>query len=271
MFDDHARPLDGTSVVVTGGARGLGRAMTEALAAAGASVLVVDIDEDPIIETLAEVNGTIVGHRADISDSSEVDGVVERCLESFGSIDVVINNAGIGLSAIRPGDRYANPIRFWDLDGKWMQRFFEVHVMGPFYLSTRALPHMQARGFGRIITVTTSLSTMLGGSNAPYGTMKAASEALCSSMSADLEGSPVTANILVPGGASDTRYVPVVKGRSRDSLIKPVVMGPPAVFLSSRASNAVNGRRFIARLWDQNDDDVTNLARAGAPIGWASS
>ncbi|HUY07111.1 MAG TPA: SDR family oxidoreductase [Acidimicrobiales bacterium] len=268
MSDEHVQVLTGTSVVVTGGARGLGRAMTEALALAGASVLVVDIDEEPIIEVMTEVHGRVIGHQADISSENQVEEIVKRCISIFGSIDVVINNAGIGLSAIRPGDRYANPVRFWELDRHWMQRFFEVHVMGPFYLSKVALESMRAQGFGRIVTVTTSLATMLGGGNAPYGMMKAASEALCSSMAQDLEGSKITANILIPGGASNTRYVPVIAGRSRDDLVQPVVMGAPAVFLASGASESVNARRIIAKLWDPTLSDEENLERASAPIGW---
>lgn len=271
MSDEHLQQLSGTSVVVTGGARGLGRAMTEALARAGASVLVVDIDEEPISEVISEVPGVVVGHRADISDETQVEEIVARCVSSFGSIDMVINNAGIGMSAIRPGDRYANPVRFWELDENWMQRFFEVHVMGPFYLSKAALAPMHAQGFGRIVTVTTSLSTMLAGGNSPYGMMKAASEALCSAMAIDLEGSKITANILVPGGASNTRYVPEVEGRSRDDLVQPVVMGAPAVFLASRASDPVNGRRIIAKLWDAALNDAENLAKASEPIGWPST
>jgi NAD(P)-dependent dehydrogenase (short-subunit alcohol dehydrogenase family) len=268
MIDDHQHVLSGTSVIVTGGARGLGRAMTEALADAGASVLVVDIDQEPIVETIAESTGILVGHQADISLATDIDEVVDHAMSTFGSIDAIINNAGIGMSVIREGDRYANPVHFWELDETWMQRFFEVHVMGPFLLTMAALPHMREQEFGRIITVTTSLSTMLAGTNAPYGTMKAASEALCSAMSSDLEGSKITANILVPGGAADTRYVPDSPSRSRDDLVKPVVMGPPAVFLCSRAADGVNARRFVANKWNTELSDKENCEVASAPIGW---
>ncbi len=271
MSEVDAKELSGTSVVVTGGARGLGRAMTEALAAAGASVLVVDIDEEPIVEVMTEVTGTVIGHRADITKESQVEEIVARCLATFGSVDVIINNAGIGMSAIRAGDRYANPVRFWEIDDSWMRAFFEVHVMGPFYLSRAALTPMREQGFGRIVTVTTSLGTMLTGGNSPYGMMKAASEALCSAISKDLEGTNITANILVPGGAANTRYVPEIAGRSRDDLVQPSVMGPPAVFLASRASDAVNSRRIIAKLWDPSTGVDENLARASTPIGWPTT
>jgi NAD(P)-dependent dehydrogenase (short-subunit alcohol dehydrogenase family) len=271
MFEDHTQQLEGTSVVVTGGARGLGQAMVRALAASGASVLVVDIDEEPIVETVAETEGTVVGHRADISVKKEVEEVVDHCVSTFGSIDVIINNAGIGMTMIQGPDRYANPLRFWDLEDSWVQRFFEIHVMAPFYLTKAALPHMRAGEFGRIVTVTTSLSTMLSSGNAPYGTMKASSEALCSAMAKDLEGSAVTANILIPGGGANTRYVPDRPNVSRDDLIQPVVMGPPAVFLASTESAQVNGRRITAKFWDPAKTSAENLERASTPIGWPHS
>lgn len=268
MSEGHDRQLDGTSVVVTGGARGLGRAMTESLVSAGASVVVVDIDEEPIAEVVNEVQGNIVGHRADVSNEREANGIIDAAVSNFGHIDVLINNAGISMSAIREGDRYANPVYFWELNAEWLQRFFGVHVLAPFLLTTAALPHMREQGFGRIVTVTTSLSTMLAKTNQPYGMMKASSEALCSSMSKDLDGSNITANILIPGGAADTRFVPDSPSRSRDDLVKPAVMGPPAVFLASRDADGVTGRRLIAKSWDPSRSDDENLASASAPIGW---
>jgi 3-oxoacyl-[acyl-carrier protein] reductase len=271
MLDDHDHLLSGTSVIVTGGARGLGRAMTEALVSIGASVLVVDIDKEPIVEVIAEVGGTVLGHQGDISLASDVDAIVDHAMSTFGSVDVVINNAGIGMSMIRAGDRYTNPVHFWELTEAQMLRFYEVHVQGPFLLSKACLPHMLDQGFGRVVTVTTSLSTMLAGTNAPYGTMKAASEALCSSMSHDLEGTKVTANILIPGGAANTRYVPDSSGRARDQLIQPVVMGPPSIFLASKRADGINGRRIIAKAWDPTKSDQDNLEAASAPIGWPAT
>lgn len=242
--------------------------MVEALAGAGACVLVVDIDEEPIDDVCRSTIGRVVGHRADISDEGEVALVVEHAQSEFGHIDAIVNNAGIGLSAIRTGDRYANPIRFWELDRHWWDRFFAVHVLGPFHLAKLALGDLRTRPHGRIVTVTTSLSTMLAGTNAPYGPVKAASEALCSAMAHDLDGSTVTANVLVPGGAADTRYVPDVPSRPRASLVPPSVMRAPIVFLCSPDSDGLSAKRVTARQWDPFAPDAQNLERCVAPIGW---
>jgi NAD(P)-dependent dehydrogenase (short-subunit alcohol dehydrogenase family) len=244
--------------------------MTEALAFAGASVMVVGTDAEVLADVVSQTPGNIIAHQADISDETAVNGLVEATISNFGAIDVVINNAGIGMSNIRSGDRFADPIYFWDVSDEWMQRFYEVHVRGPFLLTKAALPHMRAKGFGRIVTITTSLGTMLRGANAPYGTMKAASEALCSAMSHDLSDSKITANILIPGGAADTRFIPDTPLRPRQTLIRPEVMGAPAVFLASHESDGITGRRVNANYWDPSKSNAENIAASCAPIGWST-
>ena len=129
---------------------------------------------------------------------------------------------------------------------------------------------MLGQGFGRIITVTTSLDTMTRGKGAPYGPMKAASEAFASSMAHDLEGTPVSANVLVPGGAAATRLVGEFAREITPGLIDPVVMGPPAVWLASRSSDGVNARRFVANRWDPNLPPAEAAANSSGPIAWPS-
>lgn len=267
-MQNGAELLKGTAVIVTGGGRGLGRAMTEALIEAGASVMVIDIDREPIDELTRQGQGAISGLVGDVSNEEVIESAISACISEFGRVDVVVNNAGIGMSVVREGDRYANPIRFFELDPSSVRRFLEVHVMGPFLLSRAVLPHFRSQGFGRIVTITTSLSTMLAGANAPYGPVKAASEAFTAAMAKDLDGSGITANVLIPGGGADTRLVPQVPGRSRANLVKPVVMGPPMVFLASRASDGVNARRIIAKNWDSSLPVWEAYERASAAIGW---
>ena len=127
---------------------------------------------------------------------------------------------------------------------------------------------MLERGFGRIVTVTTTFATMTKGRGAPYGPMKAASEAFTASMARDLEGTGVTANVLVPGGASATRLMGDLPEEEMAKLIDPVVMGPPTVFLASRASGAVNAMRFVAKRWDPALPPAEAAKAAGAPIAW---
>jgi len=256
--------LTGKAVVVTGGGRGLGLAMTEALADAGASVVAVDIDQAPLDQLKREVGGDVVGHRADVSNEGEVQDTIARCIEMFGHLDMVVNNAGIGMSSIPDG--FHRP--FYEIDSSSVKRFFEVHFLGSFLFAKAAAPHFIAQGSGRIVSVTTSLWFMLEGMNTPYGPMKAANESMSSAMAHDLEGTGVAVNVLVPGGAADTRFIPEIPNQSRDHLIKPAVMGPPIVFLASSESDGITGRRIVAKDWDLSLPASEAFERCSAPIGW---
>ena len=130
------------------------------------------------------------------------------------------------------------------------------------------VPDMLNRRWGRVINVTTSLDTMYSINGGAYGPSKAALEANTVIMARDLEGSGVSANILVPGGLADTRIVPPSLHASRAALIRPEVMRAPAVWLSSEASYGINGMRFIAARWDPELPLAERIERAGAPAAW---
>ncbi len=268
MSQRDADTLKGTSVVITGGARGLGLAMTQSLAAAGAGVLMVGTDNTVLKEAEANTAGEVASLCLDVTKEGAGEEIVDVARERFGSLEVLIHNAGIGMSNIRGGDRFAVPIHFWEVTPEWMRRFYEVHVMAPFILTQAALPLMRQQEFGRIIMITTSLSSMLGGENTPYGSVKASSEALCSAMANDLRDTGITANVLIPGGAADTRFIPDSPLRPRELLVKTEVMGPPAVFLASRDADGFTGKRIIAKDWQTGRSLDENLAAASTPIGW---
>jgi NAD(P)-dependent dehydrogenase (short-subunit alcohol dehydrogenase family) len=134
---------------------------------------------------------------------------------------------------------------------------------------TRAvLPHMLARRSGRIITVTTSLGTMVREGYLLYGSSKAATEAAMAVLAADLAGSGVTANVLVPGGVTDTPLVG--DAANREKMLKPAIMVPPLLWLLSAEARSVNAKRFIAADWDSALPPAQAADKAGAPIAWLS-
>jgi NAD(P)-dependent dehydrogenase (short-subunit alcohol dehydrogenase family) len=130
------------------------------------------------------------------------------------------------------------------------------------------LPTMLAQRWGRIINVTTSLDTMWRNGIQPYGGSKAANEALVTALAADLEGTGVTANVLVPGGAANTRMVPEHSSPNRSALIQPDVMVPPLLWLCSGESDGVNGQRFIGTRWNTALPSAEAAKAAGAPTAW---
>ena len=104
--------------------------------------------------------------------------------------------------------------------------------------------HMMAQGWGRIIGVTTSMDTMYRKGGAPYGPSKAGHEALVALMAQELEGTGVTANVLVPGGATNTNLIAPDAPYARAALIQPEVMQAPIVWLASDASPAMKRSRI---------------------------
>ena len=137
-------------------------------------------------------------------------------------------------------------------------------------MARAVIPHMLRASRGRIVTVTTSLGTMLREGYILYGASKAAAEAATAVMSADLAGTGVTANVLVPGGMTDTRIVPDAAVADRSRLLRPEIMAPPLLWLVSDAAAVVTGRRFLAAHWDTALPPAQAAEKCGAPIAWKS-
>jgi NAD(P)-dependent dehydrogenase (short-subunit alcohol dehydrogenase family) len=259
--------LDGKAVIVTGGANGLGRAMALALAGAGAGVIAVDLDTAGLERLRQDSAGRIAGLHADVCDDAAMRGVVDACLAEHGHVDVVINNAGIGQASLSGGA--GDQVKFWDVAPEIFHRFLSVHTLGGFSLSRAAVPHMLARGWGRIVMVTTSLDLMIRAGRVPYGPAKAAAEALTAVISADLAGTGVTANVLEPGGAARTNLASQRARGSGRKLLDPAIMGPPAVWLASGESDGISGRHFAASRWDPGQPAERAAAAASDPIAWS--
>ncbi|NQV54423.1 MAG: SDR family oxidoreductase [Rhodospirillales bacterium] len=268
--------LGGKATIVSGAGSGLGQTMALALAGAGANVLIADNREGAIAATLDAapndgVRARLAGYVADVAFEGERIKIADACVREFGRIDALINNAGIGQDTIRE-DYATNPIRPWEVEAKHLEKFFAVHTIAPLRLAAAVLPAMIAQGKGRIITVTTSLTTMTRGNMTAYGGAKAASEAymagLSEELARDVDTAGITVNILVPGGAADTPMVPDRPGLDRRTLTPPWVMAAPVIWLVSDLSDGITARRFIGKDWDPKAPLEDAINSAGAPIGW---
>ena len=205
---------------------------------------------------------------ADVSKIADCRHAVDRAVDTFGALDILINCAGISMSTAA-GDRDAR-IKFFEADPQGLQRILAVNAIGAFLMARFAARPMIARGWGRIIVVTTSFDTMLAAGLSAYGASKAALEASCVSFAKDLEGTGVTANILVPGGPTDTPgFFPPGKPRPA-VLLDPEIMGVPVVWLASPQSDGISACRFIARDWDRSLPPAQAAAHARAPAAWPS-
>ena len=179
-----------------------------------------------------------------------------------------MNNAGVGQASVK-ADQRRDPIRFWEITPEQWTRFLAVNATAPIMMARAVVPHMLKAGRGRVITVTTSLGTMVREGYLLYGSSKAAAESSMAVLAADLKGTGVTANVLVPGGVTNTALVGDEAG-DRAKMLQPEIMVPPLLWLVSDAANAVNGRRFIAADWDSALPAEQAADKAGAPVAWLS-
>jgi NAD(P)-dependent dehydrogenase (short-subunit alcohol dehydrogenase family) len=259
--------------IVTGAASGIGRAMSLGLLEGGVDVAAVDreaawLDELKTAASGRRFSSTLQTIRADLTDQASFEAIVSAVLGESGRIDVLVNNAGIGQGSIR-ADQRRNPLRFWEITPEQWSRFVAVNATGPLMMARAVVPHMLRAKRGRIVTVTTSLGTMLREGYILYGASKAAAEAATAIMSADLAGTGVTANVLVPGGMTDTRIIADGAVADRSRLLRPEIMAPPLLWLVSDAAE-VTGRRFLAVHWDTSLPPAEAAEKCGAPIAWKS-
>ena len=176
---------------------------------------------------------------------------VAEVWERLGGIDLLVNNAGIGMRTVNP--RFlSDPQPFWEVSPDGFRDVLETKATGCFLMARAVVPLMLEQGGGRVVTISMSESTMVRRGYVPYGPSGAAVEALSRVMAADLADSPVTVNVLLPGGPTDTGMVPgETPPETRERLLDPAIMGPPIVWLASPAAAGVHDERIIAAGFEQ--------------------
>lgn len=248
---------------MTGAPSGLGLAMTLALLEAGHNIAGIGRDREMLkrLAATAEERGfgdRLLIARADIRAPGECAQAVQATRTRFGAIDALINNAGANISAHVTEKFHEVSIDDW-------QTVIDTNLNGPFYLSRIVAPLLVQRGWGRIVNHVTSFPTMTRGGYTPYGPSKAALEAATLAWSAELAGTGVTVNAILPGSGADTRRVPFVDGQDRSGLVAPAAMVGPILWLMSPASDGVTGKRVIAKEWSATASEAENVARAVHP------
>jgi NAD(P)-dependent dehydrogenase (short-subunit alcohol dehydrogenase family) len=238
--------LAGTRVMVTGATSGLGAAMADALSAAGARVVVTSRRLSGAQAVAQRLGRDALGVELDVRDEAVVDATIAEVWERLGGLDVLVNNAGIGMRTVNP--RFlTDPQPFWEVTPAGFRDVVDTKVTGTFLVARAVAPQMVAAGSGRIVNISMSESTMTRRGFVPYGPSGAAVEALSRVMAADLAGTPVTVNMLLPGGPTTTGMVPEdTPPEVRERLLDPAVMGPPIVWLASPRAAGVHDQRIVA-------------------------
>lgn len=271
--------MTGHVAIVSGGLRGLGQAMALGLAGAGDNVIAVGHIESDVLRLKAMLQGNnlpahIVPMLADLRRPDECDRVIAAARDQFGRVDILINCAGLTFTTIWPDlYRRPEPPKFWQLRDEIVQAVMDTNYVAADQMARRAAPIMVDAGWGRIINVTTMLSTMTRATSGPYGASKAALEMATQIWAQQVVDTGVTVNILNPGAGANTEGIAeemraLNRAGKIPRLTEPEEMVPPLLWLVSPAADRVNGWRFDANRWDPLLPTAENVQRSGRPAGF---
>lgn len=236
--------LDGRVALVTGGTKGLGKAMAEGLAEAGASVAIVSRHADQAAEValaITQATGQMAkGYGCDVTVPEQVDALVADVMQDFGQVDILINNAGINTRGA--------------IDELTLEQFLEVqhiNVTGPWLLCRALAGHFKARRYGRVINIGSTLSIIAIANRTPYATSKGAILQMTRALALEWAPFGITVNCVMPGPFGTEMNLPIKNDPVvYEQFIAKIPLGRwgeleeiqgLAVFLASDAASFVTG------------------------------
>jgi 3-oxoacyl-[acyl-carrier protein] reductase len=251
-------------VLITGASLGLGRAMALGLLEAGHRIFAMGRSRERLAALEAEVAALgraeqLTTAQGDVRVAADCEATLEAARRAFGNVDVLINNAGFHLE---------ESAKFYELSEAEWRASFDTNITGAFFMARAVVGGMLARGWGRIVNHQTNYATMLRAGMNPYGPAKAALEAATASWAAELAGTGVTVNEILPGGAADVARLSVERFPDRSKLVAPAVLVAPIRWLVSTESDAYSGYRIVANRWNAGATISDNLAAAAELAGW---
>jgi len=226
--------LSGKTAIVTGGSRGIGKAIALALARAGANIVIAarSEGESPSLpgtiyntaDEIKELGGKALPVRCDVTSAGEVQNMMEKAMSTYGAIDILVNNAGALHGATFLGTEISDFCNIW-----------QVNVLGPFLCTHSVLPIMIPRKSGSIINISSGLAESTNPGNNAYSASKAALDRMMIKLAGEIAEHNVAVNLLYPGMIrSEGIIAKAPAGAILDSLPPPSVVGPPIVWLAAQ-------------------------------------
>jgi NAD(P)-dependent dehydrogenase (short-subunit alcohol dehydrogenase family) len=242
--------LDGKTAVVTGAGRGLGKAMAKALAQAGAEVVCAARTAAQIAETVREIHaggGRALAVPADVTESAQVNHLVDACVGAFGKLDIMVANAGGG------GGSRGN-WEFWEYPDEAFEEVLATNLKSNFYCNRAAARQMVAHAAGGVIINVASGTALRGNRHFAYPTAKGGVISLTKSVATVLGPHRIRANVIIPGFVlkgppANERDAEAAKRHGQMVPVRRLgewwELGPLCVFLASDASQYITGQSFI--------------------------
>lgn len=231
--------MQGRAAIVTGAASGIGRAIATDLAAAGARVLFADVDVREGEQIAADFS-TGAFQRADVAKQADCDALVARAVRDFGGVDILVNNAG--LQHVAPVEEF--PVETWE-------RLVRIMLFGAFYLTRAALPHMYAKGWGRVVNIASVHGLVASPYKSAYVAAKHGLVGFTKAVALEAAEKGVTVNAVCPS------YVrtPLVEkqiadqakvhGISEDAVVRDIMLAPAALKRMLEPSEVAAYVRFL--------------------------
>ncbi len=247
--------MDGKVAIVTGAGRGIGKAIAEVYAVNGAKVIITSaVHKNEIEETALKIKGTAI--IADITKEGDVKNLVDAVINQFSRIDIHVNNAARGMLFVNE-NYMTEPKPFWESDPNSWRMVVNTNVNGTYLMTRAVIPQMLKQRSGRIINISINLGTMKRKGFSPYGPSKAALESMSAIWTQELEGTDITLNVLLFGGATLREIIPPsLPEDKRNGILKPEVIAPAAVYLASDDAAKINGQRIISVDWDREHEII---------------
>ncbi len=240
-------------ILITGATSGLGYAMAEALLGEGAVVALASRSEQKLDQALAQlknVSERVFKVLLDVRSEESVAQAVDWMTAEWGWLDVLINNAGIGMKTVNPHFMTRSQ-PFFEVEPDRFRDLMDTNVTGYFLVARGFAPMMVRQGKGRIINISMNYETMKRRGFIPYGPSRAAVESLSIIMAEDLKPYGITVNRLLPGGATATGMIPEgVELPPQMKLLDPSIMTRPVIFLCSDEAEGITGERIVATEFD---------------------
>jgi NAD(P)-dependent dehydrogenase (short-subunit alcohol dehydrogenase family) len=219
--------------IVTGGGRGIGRAIATTFAGEGAKIAVAARSSDQLASVVTEITaagGDAIGISVDVTNEDEVKKMVDDTMNRFDRVDILVNNAGI----MQPG-----PIA--SVDSETWRRIIEVNLIGTFYCSKAVAPIMIGQGWGRIINNSSRSGKIGHPTLTAYCASKHGVVGFTKALAEELAPFNITVNAICPGLVETDMVTETVKEQAGDKIIKPSQIAELALYLASDAASPVTG------------------------------